>query len=129
VFQRANGHCYGCLFPGSVESGEGIQFEDIPFSEIEARLLIETGTWRNFDDLEECLILDELLLLTEALNQKEKNTLKMHASLQGVDIGGDEGSDDLPEEILEMERAHKKKMEEQGNSGIPGVGFELVKGD
>lgn len=108
-----------------MNSGEGVAFEDIPFSEIEAQLMVEVGTWRNFDDIEDNLILDELLLLTKVLAKKHKNNFRMMAASQGFQIPDDEddaedrGDDDLPPELLEMERAYqKRKAEAEAKGGI-----------
>ena len=60
------------------------------------------GPWRNFDEIEESLILDELLLLHEVLGKSKHANYRMLASFQGIDLGDIEetGADDLPEEVL-----------------------------
>lgn len=104
--------------------------------------MIEVGTWRNFDEIEECLILDELMMLTQALGKKQKSTFRMLAASQGYDIPDDDyeddldnkGDDDLPEELLEAERAlQARKREELGKSNVLiktegglGLGYESL---
>lgn len=76
------------------------------------------GPWRNFDEIEESLILDELLLLHEVLGKSKHANYRMLASFQGIDLGDIEetGADDLPEEVLAAEREYaKKKAEHMSN--------------
>lgn len=75
--------------------------------------MIEIGTWRNFDDLEECLLLDELLLLSDALNTKNREQFKMMAAVQGIEVPDepeDRGDEDLPPELIEQERLYREKL-------------------
>lgn len=104
---------------------------------MEARLIVNgIGPWRNFDELEECLILDELLLLNEVYAEERHNHFRMLGSLQGIDIGewrgGSEvGEDDLPPEVIERERQWQKHKEEVLKSGEPtfdgiGLGYQRI---
>jgi hypothetical protein len=102
--------------------------------------MVEVGSWKNFEDIEENLILDELLLLTEQLQKKRRHEMRVAALAQGVDIdedqpeeGGD--SEDLPPEVLEAERRFKEERErkrlakaaEQGMQHFAdGLGYEVV---
>lgn len=102
--------------------------------------MVEVGTWKNFDDIEESLILDELLLLVNSLGKKQKNNFRMLAASQGYDIPDDDeedmvdGDDDLPEELLEAERALQARKREQlgpnaktqeiATEGGLGIGYE-----
>lgn len=103
--------------------------------------MVEIGTWKNFDDLESCLILDELLLLIDSLGRKHKNNFRMLAAAQGYDIPDDDevedSSDDsdLPPELIAAERELAKKKEqlktERDTSPIvtnfgTGLGYESV---
>jgi hypothetical protein len=111
---------------------------------MEATLILECGSWKNFDEIEDYLTLDELILLHDAIVKREKHNFRLQAALQGADIGDDEdgyeGDDDLPEEILQMERERKKRLEELeddptaefedlgfGKDGIGGLGVTVVK--
>lgn len=119
-----------------MKSGEGVKFEDIPFSEIEAQLFIEgMGAWRSLDDIEDNLVLDELLLLHDALGKSKHMNYRMLGSLQGVDIGDydseiEDEDGGLPEEIIAMEREFAKKKEEylktQGASLDGIIGYKIV---
>lgn len=75
--------------------------------------------WKNFDQLENSLILDEFLLLCEELEKADKLHYKIIGSFQGIDMEDDaeDNDDDLPEEILAKEREwqeRKRKAIEQG---------------
>lgn len=107
-----------------------MDFKDIPFSEIEAQIIVEVGTWKNFDEIEECLILDELMLLMEALAKKSRNSFRMMAASNGYDIPEEEddemedrGDDDLPPEIIEAERALQVKKAEMRQNRTQPISF------
>lgn len=105
--------------------------------------MVEVGSWKNFEDLEECLILDELMLLSESLGKKRKDNFKQLAAAQGVDIPDDDddeldlGDDDLPPELLEAERELAKKKAEMRNERTTfsstgsgeGIGYQSVAQD
>lgn len=86
------------------------------------------GAWKNFDDIEEYLILDELLLLSEQSNRNKKGWFRMMAAVQGVELNDDDegiaihSSADLPEELIAAEKEWRKKKEE--HEGKPHNDFE-----
>lgn len=94
------------------------------------------GPWRNFDEIEEYLTLDELLLLHNAWGRSKHNDFRFHASLQGVELGEspyddegiDQGSDGLPPELLEKEREWKKRKQEylESKAAQEGVPTDIV---
>lgn len=91
------------------------------------------GAWKNFDDIEEYLILDELLLLSEQLGKAKRNEFKMMAAVQGIEVGDDELSQpkfdgDLPKELIEAEREWKKKKEEEADKGLQAEFLEFKMG-
>ena len=72
--------------------------------------------WKNFDEIEDSLILDELLLLNDMMTQKKKYELNVQIALAGgepdFEDDGIEDSDDdssLPAELIEAEKAWRKK--------------------
>lgn len=97
------------------------------------------GSWRNFDELEEFLILDELLLLIESLGKHRHESFKMAAAIQGIEIadygsseeltddGGDE--DEFPPELFEAELAWQKEKALHVHNDLSsfGIGVEVVK--
>lgn len=52
------------------------------------------GKWKNFDELESELNLDELGLILEAVREQEMNRMRFQAALQGIDIDKDSKSSD-----------------------------------
>lgn len=95
---------------------------------MEAVLLVEgVGGFIGFEHIEEVLTLDELLLLHEQLSKRNHNRLQMMGVVQGVEIpdldGTSNSKGDLPNEILEAERAWQEKkrqhLEEQGITPMP----------
>lgn len=90
---------------------------------MESQLIVEgIGAWKSFDDIEEHLVLDELLLLHESLGKSKHDYFRTMGSFQGVDIGpleSDDDDSDLPEEILQMEREFAaKKAAHLANGGV-----------
>jgi hypothetical protein len=55
------------------------------------------GNWKNYDELEENLSIDELIYTLNAYRKKQGEEHKFLAALQGVDL-----SDKEPENITEM---------------------------
>lgn len=97
-------------------------------------MIIEVGAWKSYDDLESQLTLDELLLTHEAIIQRSKELFKFHAAIQGIDLPDDENrdsGDDLPEELLAIERkrAIERKQERETLEADEfkelGLGYEL----
>jgi hypothetical protein len=65
------------------------------------------GIWKNIEDLENSLNLEELELIVKTARDKEHRHWKFMASLKGIDI--DENSDDEPETGEEaLERLKRK---------------------
>ena len=74
------------------------------------------GPWRNFDEIEEFLTVDELMLLHDSYARHKHSNYRMLGSLQGIDLGefdeGDSSEDEfsgLPPEIAEHERKHAER--------------------
>ncbi len=69
--------------------------------------------WKNFDELEDSLILDELLLLNEQLARSEKLHYRILGSFQGINLEDEDDHDDideeLPEEVIAADRAWKER--------------------
>lgn len=90
---------------------------------MESRLIVEgMGPWRNFDEIEEFLTIDELMLLSDSHATVQHNHYRMLGSFQGVDLGERDGSesddgDELPPEILEHERKWQEVKRQAIESG------------
>jgi hypothetical protein len=99
---------------------------------MESDLLVEgIGAWKSFDDIEEHLILDELLLLHESLKKKNHNYFRIMGSFQGIEIDpfeDDQSNDDLPEEIkaFEAEFRKRKAAADKPPDLVAGLGYKKV---
>ncbi len=60
---------------------------------LEAELFL-LGHWKNFDEIEENLNLDELQTILEASREQEYNRQKFAAALKGVDLDENSGKSD-----------------------------------
>ena len=86
--------------------------------------MLAGGAWKNFDDVESSLTLDELMLLLKHISRNTKDQFRMLAAVNGIEVEPDEeelkaldkGDEDLPEELLAMERERAERLAEQGNS-------------
>lgn len=45
------------------------------------------GHWKNYEDLEESLSIEELTATLDAMRKKEERDQRFHAALQGIEIG------------------------------------------
>jgi len=55
------------------------------------------GIWKNYDELEDNLSIDELLSTLNASRKKERESQKFFAAIQGINL-----SDDEPADIAEL---------------------------
>lgn len=53
------------------------------------------GHWKNFDELESSLSLEELTAVLDASRKKDYEDKKFSASLQGVELNGEEEISDI----------------------------------
>lgn len=44
------------------------------------------GRWKNYDELEDSLTIEELLATISAIRDKENNERKFNAAIQGIDL-------------------------------------------
>jgi hypothetical protein len=77
-----------------------------------------SGNWTTFEELEECLTVDQMMSLIEAARKKEDRLYKIIMASVGVNIGEDEESD----EDLDITRLTGRAAEIEG-FGI-GMGIE-----
>ena len=72
--------------------------------EAEAFLL---GIWKNFDELEENITIDELAAILEASRNKDKHDKEFAAALKGIDLKSN-SDDEHDDNISPYERAVRK---------------------
>lgn len=77
-------------------NGEPMRFEDIPLAKYESEVFCEVGVWKNYDELEESLTLDELFLTYEATAERQNRLLKTVASAMGASVEDERVDDSLP---------------------------------
>lgn len=80
------------------------------------------GNWTDSEDAEDHLVLDELIMLHERYSKHQFRLMRFQAAIQGVDMGDDDeevdqNGEELPPEILEMERAWAEKKRQAEESG------------
>lgn len=86
------------------------------------------GAWKNFDDIEESLTIDEIILLHETLSRQRHDHYRMLGSFQGVDLGEYEGGsseDSLPDEVIAAERAWQEKKQKALGDGSEAMRSEM----
>ena len=83
--------------------------------EAEAFLL---GQWRNFEEMENNLTIEELLKILDAAREKETNQRKFMAQLQGINLD----DDNEPEDVAGLSGVHAS----QAGFGIGlGLGYTI----
>lgn len=75
--------------------------------ESEALLL---GTWRNVEDLEECLSLPELDAILKASYERERRAQRFYAAFKGVDLDED-AKNDAQEAFDRVNRRAQAKLQ------------------
>jgi hypothetical protein len=83
------------------------------------------GHWKNYDELESNLSLDELMATLNAARDREKRERKFLAAIQGIELDDDEESKE-PEDITELLNARVAKDEGFGIN--EGLGFMSMEG-
>lgn len=76
------------------------------------------GHWKNFDELESNLSIDELNAILEASRGKEEREMKFTAAMNGVDL---EESNKEPEDIAQLQNPNV--AEKEGFGVGEGLGF------
>ena len=75
---------------------------------------MSTGPWKNFEELEESLTLEELLSLYESVTDKEDRMVRNMAAIFGVDVSDDSGTPQEEDKSTfqdVLQRARQKRRE------------------
>jgi hypothetical protein len=88
------------------------------------------GNWKNFEDLEESLSLQELDLILKHKRESERNQQKFLAAIQGIDLSKND-KNEVQERLDEVRRRvaeHNLGEEEATRQEFAaiGLGFETV---
>lgn len=82
------------------------------------------GIWRNFDEIEENLTLDELNEILKAVRDKEHREFKFFAALKGIDLDdGDEETETIAD-VQRRVRARQLNVSEE-SLHLQELGFEV----
>lgn len=77
------------------------------------------GHWKNFDELESNLSIDELMATLKASREKEQRERKFFAAINGVDL--EDSQDENPNDVLDLK--NKFTAKESGFGIDEGLGF------
>lgn len=85
------------------------------------------GSWSSFDQIEEALTLDELMLLYSTIHESLTSDRKFAASLKGIDLGGNEEGSDKSSSFEDVKRRAESKLtgltEDELSFSDAGLGF------
>lgn len=71
------------------------------------------GNWKNIEELEEVLTMEELSLIVKSIRDKEYRAFKFQASLKGIDLDAEESKSRFAEiEKRAVAKASGKSVEE-----------------
>lgn len=78
------------------------------------------GHWKNFDELESSLSIDELNAILNASREKQERDMKFQAAINGIDVDG-EKQEEVPQDISVLQNS---RLASQEGFGIgEGLGF------
>ena len=81
------------------------------------------GIWKNYDELEEEMTVDELNLTLEAMREQEWENRKFTAALKGVDLGKLRGNDQNRFEQVKQRALAKASGKSEAEAEFAGLGF------
>ena len=84
------------------------------------------GTWKSFDDLEDSLTIDELILLMETFNEYISESRNFDAALQGVDLSKGESSSKFDEIVADVQEELTGMDSDMNSLSQVGIGFMEV---
>jgi len=91
---------------------------------LEAELFL-LGHWKNFEDIEDTLTLDELQKILEAAREKDHNKQRFAAALQGVDLDKDKKEDTSFDEVKRRAQSKISGVSEE-ELGFADIGITVV---
>lgn len=73
----------------------------VPWSELDLAALLSEGfplgNWKSLVDMEDCLTMDELMLILKAERKKQHEKNRFYALFKGVDLDEEKGDNELSE--------------------------------
>lgn len=101
--------------------GSGTKWSELNLVEIEAEAFL-LGHWKNFDELEENLTIEELNAILDAARRKENDARRFAAALKGVDYDKATGG----EEYDPVEKAKRQAQEILTGKSMEQLDFEEI---
>lgn len=92
-------------------------------AELEAEAFI-LGKWKNFDDLEDSINLEELGLIIKALRKQEYERQKFAAALKGINLGDEQN--DTEKKLEEVKRRAAAKVAGVDEDGYTEIELQEV---
>lgn len=91
------------------------------------------GQWRNYDDLEECLTIDELTTTYAAILGKENDRMMFQAKIAGAEIQGEQSQEKSGGLAAYMEEREQEMRQNKAVSGQKvdfgqGLGYRVIGG-
>jgi len=84
------------------------------------------GRWKNYEELEESLSLEELMATIEAIRSKDNNDKKFAAAINGVDLD-EQNEEEVINDVTDLNSARVAQSEGFGIN--EGLGFMQMEGD
>lgn len=85
---------------------EGTSWENLDLAKLESEVFV-LGIWKNYEELEECMSLPELLATIERSRELDYDEKKFLAAMQGVDLDSQGEKEEDPWEALKARVAAK----------------------
>jgi len=96
-------------------------------AKLEAELFL-LGHWKNFDEIEENLNLDEVRIILGAAREQEYSRQKFAAALKGVDLDATRGSDTSFEDVKRRAEAKVRGVSEE-QIEFANIGIAIIEED
>jgi hypothetical protein len=103
-------------------SGSGSSWDELDLSSLESEVFL-LGHWKNFEELEENLSIDELNALVDASRKKEEREMRFLAAINGVDLDGQQ--EEATEDVTELQG---RRAADEGFGAGEGLEFLELEG-
>jgi len=79
-------------------------------AEIEAEIFLEVGNWKNFDELEDSINIEELAALRKVINKREHQRNTFAAALKGIKLDDPE-KNEYDKAMADINRRAQMRMD------------------
>lgn len=91
------------------DGGKG--WDELNLAELEAEAFL-LGHWKNFDELEEALNLEELNAIIAAAREREQRSNRFHAAINGID---------MDKQLAESNKERFERIEREARAQLSGL--------